>query len=59
MDFKNNIKYAVIKTSFDSSRKTWEEEKNWEYAYMITEGLEHGTFFPQRSGRGTIFDTIE
>ena len=58
-DYSQFTGYAVIKTSFDSSRKTWDEEKNWEYAYMITEGLAHGTFFPQRSGRGTIFNTKE
>ena len=58
-DFSQFIGYAVIKTSFDSSRKTWDEEKAWQYAYMITEGLDHGTFFPQRASRGTIFNTKE
>lgn len=57
-DYSQFIKYGVAKTSFDSSRKTWEEEKNWEYAYMITTGLEHGTFFAQRASKGTFFETI-
>ena len=49
-DYSQFIKYGVIKTSFDSSRKTWEEEKTWEYAYMIIEGLHASTFFPQTIG---------
>lgn len=61
-DYSQFIKYGVAKTSFDSSRKTWEEEKNWEYAYMITEGLGHGTFFAQNIGAyvgETLVDTKE
>lgn len=56
------IKYGVAKTSFDSSRKTWDEAKNWEYAYIITSGLEHGTFFAQNFGAyvgETLVDTKE
>ena len=53
--YENFIHWAVIKTSFDSSRKTWDDEKAWEFAYIITEGLGVGTFFPQ----GGIFDTKE
>ena len=53
--WENNTYWAVIKTSFNSSRTTWEEEKNWEYAYMITEGLDKGTFFPQNG----LYDSKE
>lgn len=61
-DYSQFIKFGVAKTSYDSSRKTWEEEKNWEYAYIITEGLEHGTFFAQNIGSyvgETLVDTKE
>lgn len=47
--------YAVIKTSFNSSRTTWDEEKSSQFAYMITNGLAHSTFFPQ----GKVFETKE
>lgn len=50
MAIKYKTYWGVIKTSFDSSRNTWDEEKNEEYAYMITEGLNSGTFFPQNIG---------
>lgn len=61
-DYSQFIKYGVAKTSFNSSRNTWEQEKNWEYAYMITEGLAHGTFFPANIGAyvgETLVDTKE
>jgi len=57
-DYSDFIKFGVAKTSFDSSRKTWEEAKAWEYAYVITEGLHVGTFFAQRASKGTFFETI-
>lgn len=56
------IKYGVAKTSFDSSRKTWDETKAWEYAYIITSGLARGTFFAQNIGAyvgETLVDTKE
>ncbi len=46
--------FGVAKTSFDSSRRTWDEEKTWEYAYMITSGLSSSTFFPESN---KVFDT--
>ena len=52
-DWSKVTYYATIKTSFNSSRTTWEAEKAWEYAYMITEGLGNGTFFAE----GGIFET--
>ena len=48
------IKYGVAKTSFDSSRSTWDRAKSWEYAYIITSGLGVGTFFTDK-----LFETKE
>ena len=48
------VKYGVVKTSFNSSRTTWEDYKTWEYAYMMTEGLGAGTFIADE-----LFDTKE
>lgn len=48
------VKYGVAKTSFNSSRTTWDEAKNWEYAYIITSGLGVGTFFADK-----LFETKE
>lgn len=53
-DVKNFVKYGVAKTSFNSSRQTWDEAKSWEYAYIMTEGLGVGTFFTDE-----VFDTKE
>lgn len=53
--WENNTYWAVIKTSFNSSRTTWDEEKAWEFAYSITEGIDKMTFFPQDG----IFETKE
>lgn len=47
--------YAVIKTSFNSSRTTWDKEKSFQFAYIIINGLSHSTFYPQ-SG---VFETKE
>lgn len=47
--------YGVIKTSFDSSRETWDEAKAKEFAYIITSGLAAGTFFVQ----GKVYEDKE
>lgn len=57
-DFSEFIKFGVAKTSFNSSKQTWEQAKAWEYAYMITNGLSAGTFFAQSAPKGTYFETI-
>ena len=48
-NYENYIKYGIVKTSYNSSKITWKEKQDEEFAYMIIEGLGFGVFFPQRA----------
>ena len=49
VNYKNCVKYSIIKTSYNSNKSSWKEDQEFAFARMIVEGLGNSTFFPQRA----------